>query len=623
MRSRFQSLGFRLAIGFGSILLLMIGMMIYLYFQFGKMDTQYSDALDSQTQATAAAGRIAELTNKKEAAVRRYFMTDLDADYTVTEKVALDLEHAILAVRPYADSQGTEGEAVFAKLVWATSEMTRLQDQALKDWRNGNKIVAESAMRSATTMASELDKAVTAITDLQQQRGAEMLAGFAARKASLDLVMGGVSLAAVLFGLFMAISTVRRVMLPVRQVAAAARRLAEGDLTAADIKYKGRDELGEMARSVSAALVNLREALAAVATSTEQVSEAAGQLSATADQSARASQEVAGAVAEIAARAQAQDGATTQAVGAMEALQQSVAQIARGAGEQASSVHSAAGDASGVIDEMNAVSGGIKGVSEAAARAAEAADAGSRVVGETVRSIRDLQGAVQQAAEQVKALGASSQKIGEITQAITEISDQTSLLALNAAIEAARAGDAGRGFAVVADEVRKLAERSTRSAADIGDLVASIQKGIAGVISAMDGGSSRARASVGMAESLGGALSEIQQAVDSTHKGMQAIGTAVATVTESGKRMVVTVGSVAAVAEENSASAEEMAAGAEQVLNAIGEVTGGARETAAAAEEVSAAMEEMTASGEEIAASAQTLMETSRQLQELLGRFRI
>ena len=65
----------------------------------------------------------------------------------------------------------------------------------------------------------------------------------------------------------------------------------------------------------------------------------------------------------------------------------------------------------------------------------------------------------------------SSGKISNITGLIDDIAFQTNLLALNASVEAARAGDAGKGFAVVAVEVRRLAQSAAEASKEIKVLV--------------------------------------------------------------------------------------------------------------------------------------------------------
>jgi methyl-accepting chemotaxis protein len=73
----------------------------------------------------------------------------------------------------------------------------------------------------------------------------------------------------------------------------------------------------------------------------------------------------------------------------------------------------------------------------------------------------------EEGGEAVEQAVGAMREIAEKIGIVEEIARNTNLLALNAAIEAARAGEAGKGFAVVASEVRKLAERSRLAAGEI------------------------------------------------------------------------------------------------------------------------------------------------------------
>ena len=174
---------------------------------------------------------------------------------------------------------------------------------------------------------------------------------------------------------------------------------------------------------------------------------------------------------------------------------------------------------------------------------------------------------VDQAISAMSAINTSSRKIADIIGVIDEIAFQTNLLALNAAVEAARAGEQGRGFAVVAGEVRKLAQRSADAAKEIKGLITD------SVAKVEDGGK--------LVDRAGQTLRDIMGSVKK----------------------------VSDIVAEMAAAAREQASGIEQVNKAILQMDQVTQQNAALVEET--------------AAASHAMGDQARELQQLMGFFKL
>ncbi len=130
-------------------------------------------------------------------------------------------------------------------------------------------------------------------------------------------------------------------------------------------------------------------------------------------------------------------------------------------------------------ESLQAAAGAMTDTAEAArANAAEAMEASRIVKEDALPRFHDMAGQMKEMQTALGSVARAGEETARIIRSIDEIAFQTRLLALNAAVEAARAGEAGAGFAVVAEEVRNLAARTSQSAADTTDIIASTNQNI-------------------------------------------------------------------------------------------------------------------------------------------------
>jgi methyl-accepting chemotaxis protein len=347
--------------------------------------------------------------------------------------------------------------------------------------------------------------AVVGVAQRIDAQSAEATAAQASRTAQSLVLLGVCTTMAVLLSALAAWLITRSVTRPLAATAAAADRMANGDLSV-PVLVEGRDE----AADVQQALSRMQQALSGLV----------GEVRASSESIATASAEIATGNHDLSTRTEQTASNLQQAASSLEQLTGTVGQTADSA----------------------------RTANQLAASASTAAQRGGEVVSQVVTTMNEIQ--------------ASSRRIADIIGTIDGIAFQTNILALNAAVEAARAGEQGRGFAVVAGEVRSLAQRSAEAAREIKSLIgASVEKVDSGTRLVGEAGGAMEEIVSGV-KRVTDVIGEISAATTEQSSGLRQVNEAVAQLDQMTQQN-------AALVEESAAAAQSAAEQSRRLIGTV------------------------------------------------------
>lgn len=217
----------------------------------------------------------------------------------------------------------------------------------------------------------------------------------------------------------------------------------EGDLTSRLI-YKGKNEIGVLARSFNALMESLRKIVLQIKQNGLMVTSSSNQISA------------------------------------------SSRQLEATVNEQVASTNEVVATAKQISNTTSTLLKTINEVSELSNNATEKADKGYRSLSTMEVIMNQMEEATSTISEKLTVINEKAGNITAMTKTITKVSDQTNLLSLNAAIEAEKAGESGRGFAVVAREIRRLADQTAVATLDIKKIVNEMRAAVSEGVMSME-----------------------------------------------------------------------------------------------------------------------------------------
>lgn len=430
----------KLLVGFGSILVVMLVMMFFVYYNFNEIGTSQNKIINNVIPMDKLVKQISTELVREETGVRGYIASDGNEEYLESyDESRKNIDKSLKELESYYGDYQDIAVIVENEEIPNINVINAHFDSQIQLVKTGKLKIAKDRledgkvyMEACRYVENKLDNKMSNINDEALDKS--KTANFQGKciMAVMFLICLVISIGITLFFSYMIATQINNSIKSLKAI-------SDGNLLMDPIKVDSKDEFGQLGNAINSLQNSMKDIVTTIIKETENVNRAIKISNEDVADLTVKLEDISSTVEELSAGMEETSSSTEEVNVSASEFQKATEYIANKAQDGARSA-----------EEISRKAVVLKNSSEGLQM--DANETGLR-----------MKKVVDNALEKAKEV----EKIKALSNAILKISSQTNLLALNAAIESARAGEAGKGFSVVAEEIRMLAESSEETVKEI------------------------------------------------------------------------------------------------------------------------------------------------------------